>query len=81
MIRALKLFANVWLSGLLILNLVGIVGQFFIVGFSGGIDYVQETYNPFNIIGWAVLFISASPALVAYWWRNTLLEKIKTTPH
>ncbi len=68
--RALTIFIYVWVGLFVAANVVGIVGQFYLHGFSGGMSYVQEIYSPFNIINFAFMMITVSPAYGAYYWRE-----------
>jgi cytochrome c oxidase subunit IV len=73
--RVLTIFINVWVALFVLANLAGIVGQFYLHGFSGGLSYVQEIYNPFNIANLIVSIVSLSPALGAYLWRENRRKK------
>lgn len=73
--RFLTIFIHAWVGLIAVLNIVGIVGQFWLHGFSGGVDYVQEIYSPFNIKGYFFLFASLFPAYGAYVWRERLRKK------
>lgn len=68
--RALTIFITVWVGLIVVLNIIGIVGQFWLNGFSGGVEYVQEIYSPFNVVGYLVMVVSLSPAFGAYMWRE-----------
>ncbi|SBV99189.1 conserved hypothetical protein [uncultured Alphaproteobacteria bacterium] len=68
--RTLTIFIYLWASLIALANLVGIATEFYLYGFSGGIDYIQETYSPYNLINFVVEIISLSPALIAYLWRE-----------
>lgn len=68
--RVLTIFINVWVSLFVLLNVVGIAGQFFLHGFAAGRAYMQETYSPFNVANLVVTVISLSPAFGAYYWRE-----------
>ncbi|GER02317.1 hypothetical protein JCM17845_29400 [Iodidimonas gelatinilytica] len=68
--RVLTIFIYAW-SGLFVLaNLLGIIGQFYLHGFSGGLTYIQEIYSPFNVINYVVSIVVLSPAFGAYYWRE-----------
>jgi hypothetical protein len=72
--RALTIFIYVW-GGLIVLaNVLGIVGRFYLHGFGGGISYIQEIYSPFNVINYAVTLVTLSPAIGAYYWREKRRE-------
>ena len=66
----MTVFIWAWVGLIVLLNVVGVVGQFWLHGFSGGIEYVQEIYSPFNIIGYIVMVVSLLPAYGAFVWRE-----------
>lgn len=68
--RALTVFMYFWICLITLAHLVGIVGQFYLHGFSGGISYVQEIYSPFNVINFIVTIVTLLPAVGAYFWRE-----------
>ena len=68
--KALTVFVHVWVGLFVAANLIGIIGQFWLHGFGGGISYVQEIYSPFNIINYIISVVVLSPALGAYLWRD-----------
>jgi hypothetical protein len=49
---------------------LGIVGQFYLHGFSDSISYIQEVYSRSNVINYAVTLVTLSPAIGAYYWRE-----------
>jgi uncharacterized membrane protein len=65
--RALTVFIYLWVGLFVLANLVGIIGQFYLHGFSGGVSYVQEIYSPFNVINYIVMVITLFPAIGAYY--------------
>ena len=73
--RVLTIFIYVWSALFVLVNLVGIVGQFYLRGFSGGLSYIQEIYSPFNIRNFIVSIVFLSPALGAYFWREKRRKK------
>lgn len=68
--RALTIFIYVWVGLFVLANVLGIIGQFYLHGFSGGITYIQEVYSPYNVINFIVSIASLSPAIGAYYWRE-----------
>ena len=68
--KALKVFVYVWVGLFVATNVLGIIGQFLLYGFSGGISYVREIYSPFNVINYIVSVVVLSPAIGAYLWRE-----------
>ena len=79
--RVLTIFIYIWVGLFVLVNLVGIIGQFYLHGFSGGISYIQEIYSPFNTINYIVTAVTLSPAIGAYYWREKRREKRTPTPH
>jgi uncharacterized membrane protein len=79
--RALKIFIYIWAGLFVLANLVGIIGQFFLHGFSGGISYIQEIYSPFNVINYIVAAVTLSPAIGAYYWREKRRQKRALAAH
>ena len=75
--RALTIFIYVWAGLIVLANLVGIIGQFYLHGFSEGIAYIQEIYSPFNVINWIVVVVALSPAIGAYYWREKRRKKTR----
>ncbi len=73
--RALTIFIYAWVGLFVLANLVGIIGQFYLHGFGGGISYIQEIYSPFNVINYIVAAITLSPAIGAYYWREKRRQK------
>jgi len=73
--RFLTIFMYVWVGIFVALNLVGIVFEFYSLGFNGGIEYVQKTYSPFNLINWTFTLITLSPALGAHLWLEKRRKK------
>ncbi|MFC4352253.1 hypothetical protein ACFOW6_11950 [Fodinicurvata halophila] len=74
--RALTVFIYVWIGLFVLANLAGILGQFYLNGFSEGVSYIQEIYNPFNFINYLFSAIVLSPAIGAYFWRENRRAKI-----
>lgn len=68
--RALTIFISVWIGLFVLANALGIVGQFYMHGFTGGLAYIQEIYSPFNIVNYIVMVITLLPAFGAYQWRE-----------
>jgi uncharacterized membrane protein len=69
--KTLTAFIWVWISLILLLNVLAIVGIF--IGADSvwdGVQKVQEIYSPFNIINWIVELVTWSPAIGAYVWRE-----------
>lgn len=73
--RLLTIFIYVWVGLFGLANLVGIVGQFYLYGFSGGIDYIQSVYSPYNILNFIAAAVTLSPAFGAYYWREKRRER------
>ena len=73
--RALSFFIYIWAGLFFALNVIGIIGQFYLHGFSGGVSYIQEIYSPFNIINFIVMIVSLSPAIGVYYWRERRRKK------
>jgi hypothetical protein len=75
----LTTFIWVWLSLILLINIFAIAG--FFVGADSvwaGIQKVQETYSPFNVINWLVELVTLSPAIGAYVWRERRRNRPQT---
>ena len=72
--RALTFFVYVWCGLMVLANMLGIVGQIYLHGFSEGISYIQEVYSPSNVINYAVTLVTLSPAIGAYYWREKRRE-------
>jgi len=68
--KALTIFINVWVGLVVIVNVLGIAGQFYLHGIGGGIAYIQETYSPFNVVNYVMEIVALSPAIGAYYWRE-----------
>jgi|TARA_B100000315_G_C14283272_1_gene453999 uncharacterized membrane protein len=68
--RALTIFIYLWAGIFVLLNVVGIIGQFYLHGFSGGLSYIQEIYSPFNVINYIFSIVVLSPAIGVYYWRE-----------
>jgi len=73
--RALMLFTYIWVGLIVLANLVGIIGQFYLHGFGEGVSYIQEVYSPFNIANYILLLIALSPAIGAYLWKEKRSKK------
>lgn len=78
--RALTIFMYIWAGSIVLANLAGIVGQFYLHGFGGGVSYIQEIYSPFNVVNYVVIVITLSPAIGAYYWREKRRQKSRS-PH
>jgi uncharacterized membrane protein len=69
--KTLTGFIWIWISLILLLNTLGIVGFFIHANsFWGGMQKVWDIYSPFNIINWVVELATLSPAIGAYFWRE-----------
>jgi hypothetical protein len=73
--RALSIFIYIWVGIFAALNLIGVIGQFYLQGFSGGLSYIQEMYSPFNILNYIVMMASLTPAMGVYYWREKRRNK------
>ena len=73
--RALTIFLYVWGGLFVAVNVAGIIGQFYLHGFSEGVSYIQEVYSPFNIINFVLSVVVMSPAIGAYYWRDRRRKK------
>ena len=73
--RALTTFIYVWAGFIILANLVRIIEQFYLHGFSGGVSYIQEIYSPFNYINFIFTIVTLSPAIGAYYWREKRRRK------
>jgi hypothetical protein len=73
--RALSVFIYIWAGIFAALNVIGVIGQFYLQGFSGGVSYIQEMYSPFNILNYLVMMIALSPAIGVYFWREKRRNK------
>jgi hypothetical protein len=73
--RALTIFMYLWGGLILLANVLGIVAQFGLHGFGGGMFCVQEIYSPFNVTNYGVTLVMLSPAIGAYFWREKRLGK------
>lgn len=73
--RALIIFIYIWVGLFVLANFVGIIGQFYLHGFGGGISYIQEVYSPINVINYIVTVLTLSPAIGAYYWRERRRQK------
>ncbi|WP_309894212.1 hypothetical protein [Archangium sp.] len=72
LIRALRLFAKIWIA--LVLVLVAL-GAFAILARHGWARF-QEVFNPFNFWNTGVLILALSPAIVAESWAGRLEERL-----
>ena len=69
--RALTWFIWAWISLIVLMNVVAIVGFMGTApSFWAGVAKIQDTYSPFNVINWLVELVSLSPALGAMLWRD-----------
>lgn len=75
MARILTGFIYVWAGLFIAANLAGIIGQFYLHGPAHGIEYVQATYSPWNVANFVVSAVFMSPAIAAYYWRETIRRK------
>lgn len=73
--RALTIFINVWVGLFVLANVLGIAGQFYLHGFTGGLAYIREIYSPFNVINYIVMTVTLLPAIGAYQWREQYRAK------
>jgi hypothetical protein len=67
----LKWFTRIWVVLLLLFNLFGIIG--YAVTASSiwdTVNWLQQTYSPFNIWTHGLNILLFSPALIAYLWRQ-----------
>ena len=69
----LKWFWKLWTGLVLILNILGLIGA----SLNGDsvldiVNYLQETYSPFNVWTHTLNLILLAPAFVAYRWENRL---------
>ncbi len=76
--RALSIFAIVWGSGVVALNLLGIAGAFVAYPFWEAVFRIQDWYSPFNIVNWGLNLVLVSPALGAFLWRERRRAKSGT---
>lgn len=68
--KLLTIFIYVWVGLIVALNIFGIAAMFYLHGFSAGLEYVQTTYSPFNLVNWAFTIVTLLPAIGAGWWRE-----------
>jgi hypothetical protein len=68
-----KGFAYVWLSAVMFLILVGMVGTWM----KGGFSAVLELLSPFNIANYLVTVIALAPGLGALYWVERLNKRIE----
>jgi len=72
----LKWFWKLWIGLVLILNILGLIGA----SLNGDsvldiVNYLQETYSPFNVWTHTLNLILLAPAFVAYRWENRLQHR------
>jgi len=70
--KALLWFARIWVTLVIVANLLAVVGLFVgAASFSEWWSRVQKTYSPSNISNVLVELIAAlSPGLAAYYWHD-----------
>ncbi len=73
--KILSVFIYIWVGVFVLLNLLGIAGEFYLKGFYGGLNYVQEIYSPFNVINYLFSLVCLLPAIIAYYWRNKIRDR------
>jgi hypothetical protein len=74
MSRGLRIFGNIWLFALFALVVGGnLAFIYFAESKMDAISKVREDMSPFNISGWLVKMLLASPGVAAFW----LSEKLK----
>ncbi len=73
--RVLTIFFYVWGGLFVAVNVVGIIGQFYLYGLAEGVSYIQEVYSPFNITNFVLSVVVLSPAIGAYYWRDRFRKK------
>lgn len=72
MTKFLTVFIYIWISLFIILNVLGIIGQFYMYGLTEGLSYIWDIYSPFNIINYMFMFISLLPAIGASIYKDKL---------
>jgi hypothetical protein len=75
--KILTVVSYLWIGFIALLNFIGAFFMFYNHGFSSGLQYIQETYSPYNIANYIAEVISLSPALGIIWLRNKLRTKGK----
>lgn len=69
--KALKWFANIWIGMVVLLNVAGIIGHGLTAQSIGDVvNWVQQTYSPFNIWTHGLNLLLLSPAILIYFWRE-----------
>jgi hypothetical protein len=69
--KAFLWFARIWVTLVIVANLVAVVGLFVgAANFSEWWSRVQKTYSPSNISNVLVELIALSPGLAAYYWHD-----------
>ena len=67
----LKWFTRIWVGLVILFNIAGIVGYAVTAQSIGDlVDWVQQTYSPFNIWNHALNLFLLSPAMISYFWRK-----------
>ena len=73
----LKWFTRIWFGLVILLNIAGIVGYAIAAqSIWDLVNWVQQTYSPFNIYTHALNLVLISPAIVTYFWRKRRFKKI-----
>jgi hypothetical protein len=75
--RFLTWFIFVWIGLVVIANLMGIAGTALTTNsFWDFLEWLQETYSPFNIWNWGLNILFLLPAIGAYAWRKRRRKKV-----
>ena len=64
-------FWRLWVGLVILANIAGIVGTALTSdSFWTFLDWLQQTYSPFNIWNWGLNIVLLMPAFGAYWWKE-----------
>lgn len=74
MIKFLTVFIYIWVGLFISLNILGVLTQFYMYGFSEGLSYIWKIYSPFNIVNYIFMIVSLLPAIGAYIYMDKLKE-------
>lgn len=76
--KALLWFIRIWVTLIVLLNLINVFSLFYLHGFLDGWARVSEIYSPYNFINFIVTVISISPAIGAFYLRERLRKRMDT---
>ena len=75
--RLLTVFIWIWVTGVLLLNFIGMAGFFLTMSFWEAVGKIQETYSPFNLWTHGLNVVLLLPVVAAYFWRDRRRKKAR----